>query len=537
MFEGYGGGLAPGESSASNVSLGPWPGMLGADPGATAQDDDYELRRSRTPVPEFVGECIGIHLSKIYEQEVRRDGPPDLIEWWRDIDGCGTPIDDYMRETIAPLLLVNGVIDVCVDHPPAPWGETVRTRADELRLGLDKVVASYILPQNMVWWRKDAAGRYLECLVREYVDPSERTDINNKGQQVDPDDPSPAGGDWRTNYVTWRHWTASESVLYNYAGDEVLARIPHRFGRVPIVRLIDLKKHRTPNVGKSRYEFIAALQRDYYNRDSEMILSDTLQAHPFLSGPEDFCKADNTLSVGPGYLLPKKKNAENGSYEGFDYVSPPKDPAESLRKNLDRIIDLKDRNACLTKPAGAAGTTPNSVSQSGVSKEMDAETGGKLLSSIAKSLARAETILADYALLTLRHRPITSDERQTIRVTYPVKFALRSAAELIDGTTKLQLVIGNCGEVPNTERELIQETIRQLLLGLNDAEYKVLDSEVELLVRTKAKLKERMREMSLGIGSGVDALDDDGSPEQRAGTDPTGESGTTAVANTNPAVS
>ena len=96
-------------------------------------------------MPEFVGECIGIHLSKIYEQEVRRDGPADLVAWWRDIDGSGTPIDDYMRETVAPLLLVNGVIDVCLDHPPAPQGEAVKTRADELRLGLDKVVASYIL--------------------------------------------------------------------------------------------------------------------------------------------------------------------------------------------------------------------------------------------------------------------------------------------------------------------------------------------------------------------------------------------------------
>jgi hypothetical protein len=527
LFEGFGGGVAVGETPASAVAFGPWPGMLGADPGATAQDDDYELRRSRTPVPEFVGECLGIHLSKIYEQEVKRDGPADLVAWWRDVDGCGTPIDDYMRETVAPLLLVNGVIDICLDHPPAPKGEAVKTRADELRLGLDKVVASYILPQNMIWWRKDAAGRYLECLVREYVDPSDRDDTNKKGEQVDPDDLSAVGGDWRKTYVTWRYWTATESVLYNYAGDIVLARIPHRFGRVPIVRLIDLKKHRTPNVGKSRYEFIAALQRDYYNRDSEMILSDTLQAHPFLSGPEDFCKADNTLSVGPGYLLPKKKNPENGSYEGFDYVSPPKDPADSLRRNLDRIIDLKDRNACLTKPAGSAGTTATSVSQSGVSKEMDAETGSKLLSAVAKSLARAETVLAEYALLALRHRPVTTLERQSLNVTYPVKFALRSAAELIDGTTKLQIVMSNAGEAPNTERELIQETIRQLLLGLNDAEYKALDGEIELLVKTKAKLKEQMREMTVGITSRANAFDGDGSPEQRAGTDPTGESGRT----------
>ena len=61
--------------------------------------------------------------------------------------------------------------------------------------------------------------------------------------------------------------------------------MPHNFGRVPIVRLIDLKKHRTRNVGKSRYEAIAEYQREFYNRDSELILSDTLQAHPFLSGP------------------------------------------------------------------------------------------------------------------------------------------------------------------------------------------------------------------------------------------------------------
>ena len=48
----------------------------------------------------------------------------------------------------------------------------------------------------------------------------------------------------------------------------MIERVPHNFGRVPIVRLIDLKKHRTPTVGKSRYEAIAELQREFYNRDS-----------------------------------------------------------------------------------------------------------------------------------------------------------------------------------------------------------------------------------------------------------------------------
>ena len=207
---------------------------------------------------------------------------------------------------------------------------------------------------NMVWWRTDAAGRYLECLVREYIDPADRMDYDKNGNAIDPEDPGDIGEAWRRELrplAALAHLTSRSSTTST--ARKSLTAIPHNFGRVPIVRLIDLKKHRTRNVGKSRYEAIAEYQREYYNRDSELILSDTLQAHPFLSGPEDFCKADNTLSVGPGYLLPMKKNTENGSYQGFEYVCPPKDPAESLRRNKEDLIDMKDRRACLTKPAGA----------------------------------------------------------------------------------------------------------------------------------------------------------------------------------------
>jgi hypothetical protein len=486
-------------------------------------------------VPEFVAEAVEIHLAKVYDQEVARDGPEDLLAWWRDVDGCGTPIDDYMRETIAPLLLVLGCIDVCLDHPQAPPGETIETRADELRLGLDKVVASYVLPMNMVWWRTDPAGRYLECLVREYIAPADRMDHDKNGNAIDPDGPGAAGEGWRRDYVRWRLWRSTESILYNFDGSEVLDRVPHNFGRVPIVRLIDLKKHRTRTVGKSRYEAIAEYQREFYNRDSELILSDTLQAHPFLSGPEDYCKADNTLSVGPGYLLPKKRNPENGTYEGFEYVSPPKDPAESLRRNKEDLIDLKDRRACLSKPSGVGSA--GSVSQSGISKQLDAQTGHKLLSSISKNLARAERFLAEYALMVLRDKQVTPEERATIRVGYPARFELHDATDLIDGTSKLQLVLAACGNAPNTERELIQATIRQLLLGLADDEYRALDKEIELLVKTKSQLRERIDDLpDAVIQSQAAAIEGPGSDEQNAGVDPLGESGGTMVSGIVPTV-
>jgi hypothetical protein len=549
VYQGFAGFLGMVNSQTQDTGYGPYPGMIGADAAATAQDDDYELRRSRTPVPEFVAEAIEIHLSKVYDQEVSRDGPDDLKAWWKDVDGKGTPIDDWMRQTLAPLLLVLGCIDVCLDHPAAPPGETIKTRADELRLGLDKCVAAYILPENMVWWRLDAAGRYLECLVREYQNPADRVDHDKSGNAINPNDAGNLSEAWRRNYVRYRLWSATESILFNYDGSEVLGRVPHPYGRVPIVRLVDQPKHRTPHIGKSRYEAIAEYQREYYNRDSELILSDTLQAHPFLSGAEDFCKADNTLSVGPGYVLPMKKNPETGAYQGWEFVSPPKDPAESLRRNKSDLIDLKDRRACLIKPAGAAGA--NTVSQSGVSKQLDAHSGNKLLTSIAKSLARAERFLAEYALLCLRGSngvgggpslpprtpPYQGGEQAEIKVIYPARFELFSASELTDGTAKLQGILKEAGEAPEVESIAIRSIVRQLFLGLTDEEYDALDQEIDTVLESKARIKERMHELrEAGITTRAEAMAGEGSAELAGGEDPTGQSGGTMVSNMIPAV-
>jgi hypothetical protein len=191
-------------SEAMMGGLGPYPGQLGADSSATALDDDYEYRRSRTPIPEFVAEAVEVHLSKICDQEIHREGPDDLKAWWEDCDGRGTSIDDWMRETVSPLLLVLGCLDVLLDHPKAPPGQKVVTRSDELALGLDRCVASYILPQNMVWWRLDPAGRYQECLVREYVDPADRQDCDKNGNAIDPDGPGNVNDEWRNSYIRWR---------------------------------------------------------------------------------------------------------------------------------------------------------------------------------------------------------------------------------------------------------------------------------------------------------------------------------------------
>jgi len=436
----------------------------GETPPPPTTDDDYELRRARTPVPTFVSEAVQTHLARIYAREVTRTGPEALAAWWDDVDGTGTTIDHWMSETIAPLLLTLGQIDLCMDHPPAPDGERVETRADLARLGLDRCHATYILPENLLWWRLDEAGtRYVECLVREF---------HEDGEGV---------------ATYYRHWNDEGSTLYD-SDSNTVDSTEHGFGRVPIVRVFDARKPRCRNVGQSRYEGIAERQREYYNRDSELILSDTTQAHPLLQGPEDYVQADGTIPIGPSWLLPKKKNTQGGAttYEGFDIVDFPKDGAESIRRNKADIRDDVDRDSALIRPTGRDGAP-----QSGLSKMFDHCDGNNRLAKIAKVLKRAEEAASALALLILGDGEATPSE---FAIHYPVDFDLFTAGDVADSTAEFQSLVARAGALPGIEGMMLSRLVRLCLPGLNDGDYATCDSEIAsyLASKTKAAVPEKV---------------------------------------------
>jgi hypothetical protein len=445
----------------SGISL--FPGQLGADPAALATDDPYEYRRARTPVPRFAAQAANLHLARIFAREVHREGPGRLDQWWKDVDGCGTSIDDWMRETIGPLLLVCGNLDLVFDHPENRSGVPVESQAAQKALGLDRCVAGYILPDNMLWWQLDSARRYTECLVREYHD-------------------TPEGG----TVERFRYWNATESTLYDLDG-HVLKATLHCFGRVPIVRLRGVPKFRCRNVGQSDYEEIAEIQREFYNRDSELVLSDSLQAHPLLQGPEDYCKADSEVTIGPDYLLPKKKSTSGGNdhYEPFEFLEPPKGGAESIRQNKADLREEVDRAACLAKPPGAAGG--RSVGQSGISKQLDQVAGNDLLARLAAQLARAERLMAEFVLLVQDDRSPTPQELDGVRIVYPTEFDLYSALDLASVITEFQGILSASGETPDTEFQMLFRLVQLILPGLDDQTYQRMRDELKAYLLSRAR--------------------------------------------------
>ena len=278
----------------------------------------------------------------------------------------------------------------------------------------------------------------------------------------------------------FRYWTPTESTLYDRGG-QILRITQNPFGVVPIVRVFDRRKPRCRNIGQSRYESIAERQREYYNRDSELILSDTTQAHPLLQGPEDFVEADGTIPIGPSWLLPKKKNTQGGAatYEGFDVVDFPKEGAESIRRNKADIRDDVDRDSSLVRSFGRDQTA-----QSGLSKMIDQADGNYRLAKLAKTLQKVERVAAEFALCVVGDGPPPEGERNKIEIVYPAEFDLFTATDVASAAADFQKIAANAGALPITEGCILMRLLRLCLPGLSDRQYAGCDSEIEAYLKS-----------------------------------------------------
>lgn len=417
----------------------------------------YAMRLARTPVPRTVSRAVNRHLARIYAQDPVREAPDPLVEWWADVDGAGTTVDKWMRKTVAPLFLVLGQLDLVFDHPPAPEGVQIATRADAARYGLTACVCGYVLPENMVWWDVDPRTRaYSECLVFERCHDGRR----------------------------YRHWTATDSNAYDGDGRWIPdASREHPFGRPPIVRVFDQRKHRCGNVGQSRYESIAELQKAIYNARSELILGDVQQSHAILQGPKEYVTGDGQMEISPQRVLPIAMDGA-GNQSEWGYLDPPKGGIQEVRLHVIDFMEEADRDASLLKPAGmVAGST---VAQSGISKQIDQQDGNDVLSEVSETLADAEVSIARMALLVLSDGRITPGADDAIKVAYPKEFGLASSTELAASMVEFQGIAAAAGELPECTSEGLKRLVAAMLPGLSDERMAELNDEIDAFVDEKA---------------------------------------------------
>lgn len=441
-------------------------GLFGRPDGtsqlAQATDDDYEMRRARTPIPTVFPRVIRRHLSKIYSQTPKREGPNDLLTWFKDVDGTGSTMAEYMRDTVGPLLSSYGQLDVYCDRPMATEADRkdILNMTDLAERGLNKVVLSYFLPENVYYWELFPDGTYKRILISE---PNE--DGNH----------------------TFCFWEPGKWTRFSDRGKKVDGE-GHTYGRPPIARLFDRKRIRCKNVGLPRYEDIAEIMLNMYNTQSELILSNSTQAHAVLQGPEEFCQNNTHVPVGIGRLMPMKRNATEThiSYQGFEAIEFPKGSIDSLRVDVQDMKDDIAECALLTKPAGGAGTTGKTVGQSGVSKRMDSEDGNTYLTEIAGMLESNEVRICELRNLVAYDGKVPAGVNEAIKICYAKDFDLFGPDELAALITDWQTVRATAGGMPIVDAAQLKRLLRLIMLGAPSELFVIWDLEIDQFVAVAA---------------------------------------------------
>lgn len=428
--------------------------------------DDYWIRWIRTPPPTFVSEAVDFQLSRVFSREPRREGPKAYLDWLEDVDGAGTSAKRWAREELAPRLFTLGCVDVLVDRPPLPADAPFpETRADIMALGLDRVEVRLIDPQDVLDWGLDRRRQYTWVLNREYHE---------------------VNGAEGTGFVEhYRLWDRESWWLYDAKGEMTGAGV-HDLGIVPQIRLFTRRAPRSTHVGVSLFEATAELQREHYNRDSELILDDTTQAHPQLQGDAAAIE-DGTLTIGPGWVLPIK--AEHGKTPiPWSVIDFPKGASDSIRQNKGDLRDAADRLNGLAKPAGANGA--GTVSQSGVSKSFDDRRANDLLVRRSTILADAETKLGRLIVTVAADGTPDPADLAAVMVSYSQRFDLIDAETMGLRWREATEGLVDAKKVGTIEAgmKVYGAMLRELLPGLADDEYRDLEAEGrEYLVRVEAE--------------------------------------------------
>jgi hypothetical protein len=447
----------------------------------------YETRLRRTPTPTKLRQIIARHLAQINKQSVRRhikgtgkDETPDaatatmkvLDAWWNDVDGRQTSIDEWMRETVGPLLVALGMLDVMVDHPvvrddyPVILDPDDTAAIDDAEKGCH---ASFILPQNILWHKLDYTKRYyIEVNVLEYhtiEDPTSR--LTERIARV-------------------RHWTREGWTLYETDG-RIVDQGTHPYRRVPIVRLFDQRHVRVEHVGDPRFFGIVEKSREYYNEESELIYAMTLQCFAILQAPPaNSNDAGDAIPTGPGMVY--FMEPFNDVLYGYQYISPSTSPLEFMVERLHRLADQMDAEGGLSSPLTAT-SDHGTRAASGISKSFDQEEASNILAGISMSLQASEYAVAELAATVLNDRPPTRDELQAVQVIYPTQFNLLTYQQMAVMIESYVYARDNAGKIADPEEYIINWLTDYMIRGIDQESRDVMTDQIKAYVEDSIERK------------------------------------------------
>lgn len=300
--------------------------------------EDYQDRLKQAcyqnycqPIVDFAGEFIFAQPIERHPDRSLQNGFNDFVI---NVDKRGTTMNDFMR-LIADEVRIFGKMFVQVDMPAMP-ADIDRTRLSKLRateLGLNSPYFIPIRPTEVLTWNTDMFGNYT------YL----------KRQQCGV---SYEGGEFY-RYERYYEWTAtvvkvSEVDCTNPKEPHLVKSgeiMPHKWGEIPFVDIINRRSKRLDDQGMSTIEDIAYQNNRVVNLTSK--LDEFLNRQCFnLLAMETTTSALPTRGtvdgeIGTSNVLEFPDKTKTPPY----YLSPPVDPAQFIDAERTNTIREMFRQA------------------------------------------------------------------------------------------------------------------------------------------------------------------------------------------------
>jgi hypothetical protein len=329
-------------------------------------EGDFRDRIQRSYYYNFCRTVVDTYVAHIYRKVNaiyrRADDGGEYEKFLSDVDACGSTMNTFMQEQVAPAAQIFGQVFVVVDKPK--FSGELKSKAEEREKGIRPYLVT-IDPNDVVDFQLDSRGNFLWVRIREVKErasgPFYKSNASDEEEFV------------------YRTWTREGWFVHDSQGN-LLEADEHRLGRVPVVTVYNVESRKYPGFGVSALSDIAPINRSIYNWCS---LNDEFlyrQCFNILAMPE--MPGIKTRKIGAGNALTYPIDAARPPH----YIYPPVEPGEYLLRNIDAAVRQIYRLAVL----GSAWGFETPQNTSGISKAYDLYQTNENLVKKAKNLEEAE---------------------------------------------------------------------------------------------------------------------------------------------------
>lgn len=384
-----------------------------------------------------------------------------LFQWYQDVDGQGTHIDDWMKQTQA-MANVFGHIFVVMDRTPRV--SRPRSAAEE-----GPIVLRRYVPLDALDWL--APNNRLTAI--KFVEAVERTSLREASSYS----PSVAVKDRGVNLL-YRFFTERDWQAYDTNG-KLSGSGTHNFGELPVLVFYARERVSVPIIGRSLLPD-PKLFKDHYNLISE--LREVLRAQAF---------SIFNIQLGPDETLDEARG-RLGDHAGVDTVVFTKGPAEFIAPADGPVGQLADEilrvRASMLRLVGINPEASDSnAPETEGSRRIKAMDLNRVLSGLALGAQKFEYRLARLWFIAMYGQAVGVARWKStkLNITHPTEFFVEELASVINETlSALEIPLGD-----TFSAEIRKRAVPRLLRDLSVETQETINSEIDALVKEETEQK------------------------------------------------